>query len=177
MIRSWGLVVLTGAAQPWFSSLTTAAIALPADATGIILVTVSVADSKKFQAGDRILVEPGTANEDILLVGTINTTTGVLSCTSEGNAATHTHASGVLLALSIACMDVIIQTNAAAAVWLGSDNTVTAGGGSAFYQMAATPTTPFRYTNAASSHNVVRTSDGWMIGTGTQAVGVAAVIL
>lgn len=181
MIRSWGLVAMTGSAQPWFGAVTTAAIGLPAASTGIILVTVSAADSNKFQVGDRIYVEPGTANVDVLLIGAINTTTGVMSCTSEGNATTHTHATTIIIQLSIVCADIIVQTDAAAVIWLGSDSTVTnIGGGSAFYQLLpfATPAQPpvFRYSQSSTFNNL-RTSDGWMIGTSTQLVAVSAVVI
>jgi hypothetical protein len=172
MIRSWGLVTLTGDAQPWFGDVTTAAVGLPSS-NGIIPVTV--ASTTKYQVGDRIVLDPDETNADTLLIDSIPSST-VLNCQIEGAAISHTHLNGAIIMLSIACMDVIIQSNAAAVVWLGSDNTVTAAGGSAFYQLAATPSAPFRESNCGD-HNVVRTSDGWMIGTASQTVGVAAIVL
>lgn len=178
MIRSWGLVALSGAAQPWFGDVTTAAIALP-QGNGIIPVTV--ASTTRYRAGDRIVVAPGTASQDTLLVDTIPSAT-VLNCRSEGNGTTHVHVTSTIIQLSIACMDVIIQAITAAAVWLGSDNTVTnVGGGSAFYELEpfTAPAQPnvFRLAGSIGSDNTCRTSDGWMIGTGTQTVAVSAVVL
>lgn len=186
MIRSWGIVALTGAAQPWFGAVTTGPVALVNPSNGEISVPLSVADSKKFLSGDRVAIDPqvlisGVSITDILLIDRTDTTAGVLYCRSEGGALTHTHASGVILQLSIACMDVIIQTNAAAVAWLGSDNTVVAAGGSAFYQLqpATAPAAPnvFRLAGQAGNTNVCRTSDGWMIGTAAQTVSVSAIVL
>lgn len=183
MIRSWGVVSLTGAAQPWFGSVTTAAMVLAQVKENVILVPVSPADSKKFVAGDRIVIEPGTTSADTLLINSINTTTGILTCASEGNYQTHAHASGVIVMLSIACADVQLQAvdGAAATVWLGTDNTVTAiGGGSAFRQLqkVAAGSVPSEYRMEGSAkYNVGRTSDGWMIGTAADKVAVAAIVL
>lgn len=175
MIRSWGLVALTGVAQPWFGDVTTASVGL-APHNGQI--AVPVASTTRYRAGDRIILEPETANQDIFLVDGIKAGgTTVLLCHSEGDAPTHVHASGVILQLSIPCMDVIIQSNAAAAVWLGPDNTVTAAGGSAFFRVDPTPSTPFRLAGSIGGSNNVRSSDGWMIGTAAQTVAVSAVVL
>lgn len=173
MVRSWGLVTLTGAAQPWFGDVTTAAMGLPS-AAGIIQVTVAA--TKRYRVGDRIYVNPGQSDQDMLLVDTIPSAT-VLSCRSEGEAKTHTHVTSTILQLSIPCMDVILQSNAAAAVWLGSDSTVTAAGGSAFYRLDPTPSTPFRLAGSIGGANDVRSSDGWMIGTSSQTVAVSAIVL
>lgn len=166
MIRSWGKVTLNGSAQPWFPDVTTAAIGLP-DGAGIIKVTV--ASTTKYRNGDRILVSPGAADVDTLMVDTIASST-VLNCKSEGNAPTHTHVTSTVIRLAIACADVMFQVlpGNAQAVWLGSDNTVTnVGGGSAFLQMQdvapnAVPT-DWRLSNNPQ-WNAHRTTDGWMAG-------------
>lgn len=179
MIRSWGLVTLTGSAQPWFSDVTTAAVGL-GSAAGIIPVTV--ASTTRYIAGDRIVLDPEQTNQDTLIVDSIPSST-VLNCRAEGeNPTTHTHLSGAIIQLSIPCLDVILQSQGAAVVWLGSDNTVTAAGaGSGFYalQPATAPaeSNNFRLAGSIGNTNVCRTSDGWMIGTASQKVAVAAVVL
>lgn len=174
MVRSWGLVVLSGAAQPWFGDVTTAAVAAMPDG-GIIPVTVG--STTRYRVGDRIYIEPDTANQDMLMIDGIPSST-VLNCRLEGGGKTHAHANTSIIQLSIPAMDVIIQSNAAASVWLGSDNTVaTAGGGSSFYRLDATPSTPFRLAGSIGGANTCRTSDGWMIGTSTQGVLVSAIVL
>ena len=175
MLRSWGIVSLSGSAQPWFGDKLTAAVALPLG--GIIAVTV--ASTAKYQGGDRILLDPGQTNQDALLVDQIFSAT-VLYCRSEGGALTHTHASNALILLSIACAEIIV-TNLSTAnpVVLGSDNTVTVTpGGSAFTVLyeSSTQASIFRLTNCVE-FNAVRTSDGWMIGTSGQSVGVAAIVV
>ena len=179
MIRSWGIVTLTTAAQPWFYDITTAAVALP-DGNGIIKVTV--ASTTKYQVGDRIQVDPGQTDQDTLLVELIFSAT-VLYCKSEGNAKTHTHVTSTVICLDIACMDVLITNfSAADKVFIGSDSTVTATpGGSAFtaigdYTSPASPSV-FRLAGSIGGANTCRTTDGWMIGTNGQTVGVAAVVL
>ena len=179
MIRSWGLVTLTGSAQPWFSDVTTAAVGL-GSAAGIIPVTV--ASTTLYRVGDRIYLAPGTNTQDMLLVDSIPSST-VLNCRAEGeNPTTHTHLSGAIIQLSIPCMDIILVSQGAAVVWLGSDSTVTnVGGGTGFYplQPATAPAQPnvFRLAGQVGNTNVCRTSDGWMIGTASQKVAVAAVVL
>ena len=173
MIRSWGLVTLTGAAQPWFGDVTTAAVGL---AAGDGSIPVTVASTTRYGAGDRIVLDPGQTDADTLIVQGIKSST-VLLCYSEDGSATHTHVTNTILQLSIPAMDVIIQSNAAAAVWLGSDSTVTAAGGSAFYRVDPTPSTPFRLAGSVGGANTVRSSDGWMIGTSAQTVAVSAVVL
>lgn len=182
MVRSWGVVILTGSAQPVFGSVTTGAVPLTNRSTGQITVPVSVADSLKFQAGDRIVLDPGTVistvpQQDTLLIDRIDTTTGIMYCKSEGDAPTHVHPNGTIVMLSIACRDIIVQSQAAGAVWIGTDKTVTAAGGTGFYRLDATPSAPFRLAGSAHTTNTDRTSDLWMIGTGTQTVSAAAVVL
>lgn len=178
MVRSWGVVSLTGAAQPWFGDVTTAAVGL-GSAQGII--PVAVASTTRYRVGDRIYLNPGQTDQDCLMVDTIPSST-ILSCRSEGGAKTNTHVTNTILQLAIPCSDIILQAvdGDAAAVWLGPDNTVTVAGGSAFYQLAkvaaaATPNS-FRFSGSAR-HNVARTSDGWMIGTAADKVAVSAIVL
>jgi len=179
MIRSWGIVTLTGAAQPWFGDVTTAAVALP-QGNGIIPVTVAA--TKRYRVGDRLILDPEQTNQDVVMVSSIPSST-VLNCVSEGQAVTHTHISGAIVQLSIAVEDVILQAvdGNTAAVWLGSDNTVTVAGGSAFHQLqkVASGAVPqeWREAGEASDANIVRTSDGWMIGTLNDKVGVASIVL
>jgi hypothetical protein len=177
MFRSWGKVTLTGAAQPWFGDVTTAAVGLP---NGFGIIPVTVASTTRYQVGDRIYLDPEQANQDIVIVDSIPSAT-VLNCRSEGTAPTHTHSIGAIIQLSLACRDVIIQNIGADLVVLGSDDTVAlTGGGSAFYELqpATSPAQPndFR-TSPSSAVNADRTEDGWMIGTSGQTVFVAAKVL
>jgi hypothetical protein len=180
MIRSWGAVTLTGAAQPVFGDVTTAAVGLPSGA-GIIAVTV--ASTTRYRVGDRIYLDPFQANQDLLLVGGIASST-VLNCTSEGGAPTHTHTTSAIIMLSLACLDVIVQSGASAghAIVLGSDNTVTATpGGSAFYVIqpftAPAEGNSFRLAGSIGNTDVCRTNDMWMIGTAADIALVSAVVL
>jgi hypothetical protein len=179
MIRSWGLVTLGSAAVPVFGDATTAAVGLPSGA-GIIAVTV--ASTTRYRVGDRIVIDPEiSASQDTLLIDTIPSAT-VLNCRSEGGATTHTHTTGAIIMLSIACAEAILTPAAAAnVIWIGSDNTVTnTGGGSAFYPLepVTLPAQPpsFRMTNSVS-FNTVRTSDVWVAGTSTQTYGAAAIVV
>jgi len=171
MIRSWGLITLGASSQPWFGDVTTASVALP-DSFGKI--TLTVGSTTRYQAGDRVLVAPQTATQDVLKVDSIASPT-ILNCQSEGNAKTHTHPTNTQLMLDIACSLVVIQmpsvtgNTATNSVWLGSDNTVGLNGsGSAFYQLfinqdSAGNVMPSSYVYGQSSDfNTLRTSDGWM---------------
>lgn len=180
MIRSWGVVALTGSAQPWFGDVLTAAVALP---RGDGIIPVTLAATRRYKVGDRIVLDPLQTNQDTLLIESIFSAT-VLYCASEGNAPTHVHSNGVILQLSIPAMDVSLQAvdGNAATVWLGSDDTVTAiGGGSAFYQLqkvtAGQPPAGYREAGSIGGSNNVRTSDGWMIGTAADKVAVGAYVL
>lgn len=176
MIRSWGVVTLGSVAVPWFGDATTAAVALP-PVTGEISVTV--ASTTRYKAGDRIVLDPELTNQDILLVDSVSSST-VLKCRIEGGATPHTHLNGALIMLSIACMDVIIQNlSTADDVYLGTDNTVVANGGSMFYDLgfAATGAKPVFRIGSSTDFNTNRSSDGWMIGTSGQTVAVSAVVL
>ena len=179
MLRSWGIVTLSGSAQPWFGDKVTAAVGL-GSAAGIIPVTV--ASTTNYRVGDRIVLDPQQTNQDTLMVDSIASST-VLNCKSEGGAATHTHAVNALIVLTIACAEIMLQAldGNTATVWLGSDNTVTATpSGTAFQQLqkvaAGGAPSLFRYTNSVGT-NWVRTSDGWMIGTAADKVAVIAIVV
>jgi len=171
--------MLTGAAQPWFGDVLTAAVALP-QGNGIIPVTVAA--TARYQVGDRIYLDPGQTSQDLLLVQQVYSST-VLYCISEGQKLTHTHTVGALVQLSLAVLDVQIQAvdGNSGAVWLGSDRTVTVKGGSAFRQLqkvaAAAVPQDYREANGPGNNNIVRTEDGWMIGTASDYVCMAAVVL
>lgn len=178
MIRSWGLVTFGTPAIPWFGDALTAAVTLPGPG---IDITVTVASTTRYAQGDRIVLDPLQTNQDILLVDSIKSAT-VLLCRLEGGGTPHTHANGALLLLSIACADVLIQNlSTADPVVLGTDNTVTlTPGGSAYYVIAFRVTTaqPSQYNMSPSAtHNINRTSDGWMIGTNGQTALVSARVL
>jgi hypothetical protein len=153
-------------------------VGLP-EGNGVIPVTVG--STTRYRVGDRIVLDPEQTNQDTLLVERIVSGT-VMNCNSESNVPTHTHASGAIIQLSIAVIDVILQApnGNAAAVWIGSDDTVTVAGGSAFYELPATtaPAQPAEFRQSQSGgYNIARTSDGWMIGTAADKVGVAAEVL
>jgi len=178
MIRSWGVNTLGASSQPWFGDVTTAAVGLP-DSFGKISVTV--ASTARYQAGDRILVGPQTATQDVVKVDSIASST-VLNCQSEGNAKTHTHVTNTQIMLDIACAEIII-TNLASdqPVWLGSDNTVTnTGGGSGFYPIEPVTGTnqpnSFRVSNSVNS-DAIRTSEGWIVGTNGRTYSAAAIVV
>lgn len=161
MQRTFGLQTLTGSAQPLFGDAMTAAMVLPLHHN---VGTITVADSSKYQAGDRILLDPGAADQDIVLVQAKPTGT-TLSVVSEGDAPLHPHANGTVMALSIPVADVVVQANFGTTnpQYLGQDNTVTsAGAGKVVY--VVTVNTPYRATYAAG-WNTVRTSDFWIAGT------------
>ena len=178
MIRSWGPTMLTGQAQPWFGDTLTAAIAVPASPTSLIAVTV--ASTTRYKAGDRIYLDPGQANQDIVLVQQVLSAT-VLNCIAEGQTI-NSHANGALIQLAIAVIDVQMQAvdGNAGAVWLGSDKTVTVKNGSAFRQLQKVSggqvPQDWRSTQGGTS-DICRTNDGWMIGTASDYVCQMAEVL
>lgn len=175
MYRSWGVVTLGVSAVPWFGDVTTAAVAASAD-SGIIPVTV--ANTSRYRVGDRIVLEPGTANQDTLLVEEIPVAAGtVLNCVSEGGLKTKAHALGSIVQLSIPCSQVIITAlkSNTGDTWQGSDSTVTnTGGGSAFSYAASGGGS---FNTGVAQWNIIRSSDGWMAGTSGDKVGVVAVVV
>jgi hypothetical protein len=127
-------------------------------------------------------LDPFQANQDLLLVGGIASST-VLNCTSEGGAPTHTHTTSAIIMLSLACLDVIVQNLSTVVLWLGTDNTVSGTvtpAGSAFYglQPVTSPAeaNSFREAGSIGNTDVCRTNDMWMIGASGTAL-VSAIVL
>lgn len=179
MIRTWGFQTLTGAAQPWFGDTITAAFKNLKATNGFYFV--SVANAAQYAIGDRIILGAGSVGANVLLVGAINTTTNVLSCTSEGDAPVSAWVINTKIALDIACYGIVIQAVEAngAPIYLGADSTVTnVGGGSAFYELlnvsSAQPNS-FSFWKY-DGQNPLRTTEGWLAGTATQKFAVAAFI-
>jgi hypothetical protein len=123
--------------------------------------------------GDRIYLDPGQTDQDLLLIDTIPSGT-VLNCRSEGEAKTHTHVTNTIIALSIACSEILLTalTNNAGLTWLGSDSTVTVGGGSGFTYITASGS----YNLGFPQWNAIRSTEAWMIGTSGDKIGVAAIV-
>lgn len=178
MWRTFGVQTLNGNAQPLFHDKLTAAMAVPPSGVDAIL---TVADTTKYQEGDRINLDPGQADQDTVLVTTILTPT-TMQVSSQG-AALHAHANNTVISLSISAAEVVVQLldGTAGNAVLGADNTVTATpGGSAIQVLykttAGTPTVPFRFTNNASFDNI-RTDDAWIIGTNNDTYIAAAEVI
>jgi len=179
MIRTWGFQSLTGNAQPLFGDKITAAFSNLQQPNGFYFV--AVANAAQYQAGDRIILGAGSAGENILLVGGINTSTNILSCTSEGNAPVSNWVVNTIIALSIACYGIQIQAAGANGnpIYIGADSSVTnSGGGSAFYELVNVASgqpnswSLFKY----DGQNPLRTTEAWLAGTSTQKFAVAAFI-
>jgi hypothetical protein len=171
VIRSWGIVTLTGSAQPWFGDVTTAAFVPPKAG---VLATVKVANSAKYQVGDRIVLGAGSAGANILIVSQIPSGGVTLLCESEGGAALSAWPNSTIIQLNIACSAIKLQPQQAntGVVYLGSDNTVTnTGGGSAFEALSQLAAESF----GIPQFDTIRTSEGWMAGTANDKVGVAAI--
>lgn len=178
MIRTFGVQTLTGAAQPWMGDVTTAAFA-PTNSGQYEQVTV--ASTKFYQVGDRIVLGAGSTSPlpNILRVNKIASAT-VLDCISESAAQLSAFATNAIIALSIAAWAVDFQNIGVDPVWLGTDNTVTAvPGGSVFRQLLPTSTNYFNSLYRYVKHtgqNPVNTAEGWMIGTAAQTMLVAALV-
>lgn len=174
MIRSWGQVTLTGAAQPLFGDVLTAAFSNLAPTNGFY--TVKVASTTRYQIGDRIILGVGSGSPtNVLMVGQIlNSTT--LYCISEGCAAVSNWPINTLIALDLACAYIEIQSTLgnAGVIWLGSDSTVTnVGGGSAFKEVTQGGSAPY----GLPQWNTLRTNELWFAGTASDKAGVSAVII
>ena len=173
MIRTWRLQTLTGAAQPMFGDVTTAAIAA-SDGSNIVLVHVG--DTTLYQQGDRIVVGAGTGTSNILMVDVLTSST-VLQCRSEGNAPVSAYATNATIQLAINASDIRLYVMAGSLnpVYLGTDSTVTStGGGNTFFQ--ATTNTPFLYTDTVTGNNPTNTAEVWMAApVSTQAIAFAIV--
>jgi hypothetical protein len=181
MIRTWGFQTIGATAQPWFGDKLTAAFSnLKAD-NGFYFV--AVAKASQYQIGDRIILGYGGANPtNCLLVEGVNTTTNILSCASEGNAPVSNWPNGTQIALDIACYGIVIQALATntGIVYLGADSTVTAAGGSAFYELvnvgATTQPGVFSFWKY-DGQNPLRTTEGWAIASApAQSYAVSAYI-
>lgn len=169
-LRSFGPQTLTGSPQPLIGDVTTAAV-LAGDSSACVYITV--ASNTLYQAGDRIVLEPRTANEDSYLVQSKRTSTGaasttVLECTTEG-AVTRAHASGVILQVAIAAIDVVVTPVPGIAndVVIGQDNTITLTTGPIcirLQQTAAGTEGNSWHMAGGTDHNIVNTAEGWMIG-------------
>jgi len=183
-LRTLGLVTLTGTAQPVLGDVTTAITPAPPDGP---YTTITVASNVLYQTGDRIVLEPGTTNADAYTVEQKTTilngaSTTQLQCRWEGGAGV-AHASGVILQLSLACIDTVVKplSGGAGNVVIGSDATVTAvPAGSiitVIYKSAANVETMAWHMAGGSGNNVVNTADAWMIGTAGDKVAVYALVL
>ena len=170
---------MTGAAQPLFGDKLTAAMPIPPAGVD---ATATVANTAIYQAGDRITIDPYTANQDTLLVTTILTST-TMQVTSQGGAAQHAHAVNAIIALSISAAELFVQLKDGTTgnAYLGTDNTVTAVPGGNVVQIlykttAGTPTNVFKATNSAT-FDMVRTDDLWIIGTANDTFIAAAEVI
>lgn len=175
MIRSWGLQTLTGAAQPLFGDVLTAAFSNLKATNGFYFV--SVAKASQYQIGDRIILGyGGSTPTNCLMVGGVNTSTNVLSCISEGDAPVSKWASGTQIVLDVACAVLAVQAPSpnAGNIWFGADGTVTnIGGGSAFAYISPSGS----YNFGIPQWNTLRTSEAWIAGTLNDKAGVAAIII
>ena len=180
MIRTWGFQTLTGSAQPWFGDTLAAAFNNIKQTNGFYFV--SVANAAQYQLGDRIILGyGGSSPTNCLLVGGVNTSTNILSCTSEGDAPVSKWPISTQIALDIACYGIVIQASEAngGPIYLGADSTVTnLGGGSAFLQLwNVTSAQPNSFSFwKYDGQNPLRTTEGWLAGTATQKFAVAAFI-
>jgi len=173
MWRTFGVQTLTGSAQPILGDVLTAAAEITQDGT-VAILTVGSTANKKYQQGDRLVLDPLQSNQDIVLVTEIISSTQLL-CTSQ-NSKLHTHASNAIVQLAISCANTIMQapsTNTEP-VWVGTDNTVTnAGAGNAIGVMNAGGT----FGDTGHDLNLFNTADLWMAGTASQTVIVAVEII
>lgn len=177
MIRTFGPQTMTGVAQPLMSDVTTAAVTIPLSTQDAI---ITVANSAIYQVGDRIVLEPRTTNQDTYKISQIPTST-TLQGSLEGVVG-HAHASGVIIQLADAAIDVVVQPvdGGAGPVYIGADNTVTnTGGGNAIYRLdktaANTEGNPWHMAGG-TDHNIVNTADAWMAGTTGDVVFVYALV-
>ena len=179
MFRTFGLQALTGNSQPLFADKLTVAMPIPPPSIDSI---AHVANTAIYQPGDRITIDPLTASQDTLLVTTILTGT-TMQVTSQGGAPQHAHAINAVIQLSISAGELIVEPvdGGAGNVYLGTDNTVTAGGGgNTFYKLlkVASGTQPnvFRATTSLS-FNLVRTEDIWIAGSASDSYYATAEIV
>jgi hypothetical protein len=185
MIRTWGFqtIAVTGTAQPFFGDKITAAFSNIQQPNGFYFVTV--ANGARYQIGDRIILGYGSAGQNCLLVGGVNS--NVLSCVSEGNSPVSNWAINSRIALDIGCFGLIVTllSGATGSLWIGADSTVSFSGanpaGSAFFEVgkvtAGTPQIPFVWMgNSPTGSNPLRTTEGWVAGNNPDLFSVAALI-
>jgi hypothetical protein len=173
MLRSFGFQTVTGNAQPLLGDKITAAFTPPPDISQAFKLTV--ADSSIYEQGDRVVMGPDQTSPNIVLVIGKPDSTHIL-CQSEGNAAMSAWVVNTILALDIACAEIVISapsTNAAS-LWLGSKYNVTnTGGGSAFQEIVPSGS----YNLGLPQWNTLRSSEGVLAGTIGDKVGVVAVVI
>jgi hypothetical protein len=170
MWRTFGVQTLNGSAQPLLGDKLTAAMAIPPANVDPIL---TVADTTKYQDGDRITIDPGnTDSDEVMVVAILSPTT--MQVTSQG-APYHAHAVNTVIALDLVCGIVLINPIAVAAtLWIGADKTVTnAGGGSAFIPLTAGSS----YNLGQGQWNVLRSTDQWMAGGNGDTVGIGVYVV
>jgi len=170
MWRTFGVQTLSGVAQPLLGDKLTAAMAIPPANVDPI---ITVADTTKYQDGDRITIDPGnTDSDEVMVVNIISATT--MQVTSQG-APYHAHAVNTVIALDLVCGLVLINPVAvAASLWIGADKTVTnVGGGSAFLPLI----TGSSYNLGQGQWNVLRSTDQWMAGGNGDTVGIGVYVV
>ena len=171
MFRTFGVQTLTGNAQNLLQDKLTADFVI---SIATVDPVMTVADTTKYQVGDRITLDPGQSDADTVLVGTILGPT-TMKVSSQG-AMLHAHANNTIIALDL-CSGIILVTaiiGNSGTVWLGADNTLTnIGGGSAFLPITAGGS----YNLGQGQWNVVRSTDAWMAGTLNDKVAVAAYVV
>jgi hypothetical protein len=174
MIRSFGIITLAGtSADPLFSDKLTAAFS-NISSGGVYQATV--ANSAIYQVGDRWIFGAGSGSPTNCMMVTKIVDSTHVQFMSEGNAAVSNWNSGTVLALDIACAQILIQsqTGNSASGYLGSDSTVTnSGGGSAFAQIA----TGGAYTLGIAQWNCLRTTEAFLAGATSDKYGIAALII
>jgi hypothetical protein len=179
MFRTFGLQTILGTeAQPLFGDKITAAMAVPPDGVDPIL---AVANTAIYQEGDRVVLDPGQTDQDVVLVG--NIIDGTHMQVNAQGAPLHAHVVNTVIALSISCAELFVRLKdgTAANAVLGSDSTVTVTPGGSVVEIlyktaAGTPTVPFRATDSAT-FNMVRTDDLWIIGTANDTFIAAAEVI
>lgn len=172
MMVTFGYQTLTGSAQPLFSDEITAALPVPLSTIDPIL---TVADTTIYEVGFRLVLEPGTANQDLLRVSRILSST-TMQCSYEG-ATPNAHAVNSVIALAVSAAELVVQPKSgnANSVFLGKDNTVTsAGAGHTFAEVV--PGYPYRMTNSGQ-YNTVLTTDVWVAGTASQTFLASALVI
>ena len=171
MWRTFGVLTLSGSAQPLMPDKLTAAMPIPPDGVDPIM---TVANTAIYQVGDRITLDPGQTDADTVLVGTILTSTR-MSVSSQG-ATLHAHANNTVIALDLCSGIILISplSGNTGTLWIGADSTVTnVGGGSAFLPLVGGSS----YNLGQGQWNVVRTTDQWLAGTLNDKVAIGVYVV